>query len=62
MLFRERQRRNVPVKLVMNPWYHTSPGKGLPAQGVPVLDELQLRWFDRYVRGNADRGWLPFLP
>ena len=54
-LLYERLRDNgVPTRLLMGPWYHTNVGDGLPANGVPTLDELELRWFDRYVRGIAD--------
>jgi putative CocE/NonD family hydrolase len=54
LLFHELQQRNVPVKLLMGPWYHTTAGEGLPADGVPIVDEQRLRWFDHYVRGTAD--------
>jgi putative CocE/NonD family hydrolase len=54
LLFQELQRRHVPVKLLMGPWYHTTSGEGLPADGVPSVDELRLRWFDHYVRGDND--------
>ena len=54
LLFHELQRRDVPVKLLMGPWYHTTSGEGLPADGVPSVDELRLRWFDHYVRGGDD--------
>lgn len=56
LLLHALQAENVPVKLLMGPWYHTTAGSGLPADGVPNLDELQLRWFDHYVRGIADPG------
>ena len=56
LLLRELQRRHVPAKLLMGPWYHTTAGAGLPADGVPDLDALQLRWFDHYVRGSEDAG------
>lgn len=64
LMFRELQRRRVPVKLLMGPWYHTTSGEGLPVGGVPTLDELQLRWFDRWVRGVRDPGlnsWGPVV-
>jgi putative CocE/NonD family hydrolase len=61
LLFHELQKRNVPVKLLMGPWYHTTSGEGLPADGVPIVDEQRLRWFDHYVRGTEDRA-LPSLP
>jgi len=56
LLLHELQKRHVPAKLLMGPWYHTTAGAGLPAPGVPSIDELQLRWFDRYVRGSDDPG------
>jgi putative CocE/NonD family hydrolase len=40
----------------MGPWYHITAGNGLPAQGVPTLDELELRWMNHYVKGLADPG------
>jgi putative CocE/NonD family hydrolase len=62
LLLQELQRRGVPAKLLMGPWYHTTAGQGLPADGVPVIDELQLRWFDHYVRGAADPGLSRLAP
>lgn len=61
LLFHELQKRNVPVKLLMGPWYHTTSGEGLPADGVPIVDEQRLRWFDHYVRGTEDQA-LSSLP
>jgi putative CocE/NonD family hydrolase len=62
MMFHELQARNVPVKLLMGPWYHTTAGTDLPAEGVPALNELQLRWFDHFVRGDSDPGLTTFGP
>jgi putative CocE/NonD family hydrolase len=56
LLFDGLQSRHVPVKLLMGPWYHTTAGAGLPADGIPSLDELRLRWFDHWVRGTSDPG------
>jgi putative CocE/NonD family hydrolase len=56
LLFQALWRRHVPVRLVMGPWYHITAGQGLPAQGVPTLDELELRWMDHYVKGMPDPG------
>jgi putative CocE/NonD family hydrolase len=44
----------VPTKLLIGPWTHLAAGNGLPQDGVPDLDHLELRWFDHYVRGIAD--------
>ena len=54
--------RHVPVKMLMGPWYHTTFGQGLPAQGVPGINELALRWFDHYVAGRPDPGLGSFGP
>jgi putative CocE/NonD family hydrolase len=56
LLLHELQKRHVPAKLLMGPWYHTTAGGGLPVPGVPRIDELQLRWFDHYLRGVKDPG------
>ena len=62
LMLHELQKRHVPVKLLMGPWYHTTAGAGLPADGVPSLDALQLRWFDHYVRGDRDPGLVGSAP
>ncbi|MCA1832946.1 MAG: CocE/NonD family hydrolase [Actinomycetota bacterium] len=57
LLFQNLQANGAPVKLLMGPWYHTTPSinPGLPTAGMPyTLDQLELRWMDRYVRGIAD--------
>jgi putative CocE/NonD family hydrolase len=43
----------VPAKLLIGPWTHVEAGfgEGLPADGVPVLNQILLRWFDQYVKG-----------
>lgn len=52
-LIYERLKRHVTTRLLIGPWTHQdgSAGKGLPAQGVPSLDQIALRWFDRYLKG-----------
>ncbi len=49
----ERLKRNVPAKLLMGPWTHLDAafGAGLPVDGVPLLNHIQLRWFDQYLKG-----------
>ncbi len=44
------------AKLLIGPWQHIagSMGQGLPRDGVPSLDDIALRWFDRYLRGEAN--------
>ena len=58
LIYKALRDNGVPTRLLLGPWTHTqgSTGAGLPAQGVPSLDELALRWFDHYVRGVADPG------
>jgi uncharacterized protein len=55
MLYSALRANHVPTRLVLGPWYHVTAGDGLPAQGVPSLQDLELRWDDHYVRGIADR-------
>jgi predicted acyl esterase len=52
-LIYERLKNRVPSRLVMGPWTHLggSSGQGLPADGVPSLSDLELRWFDQYLKG-----------
>jgi putative CocE/NonD family hydrolase len=56
LLFQALRRQHVPTRLMMGPWYHITAGQGLPAQGVPTLDELELRWMNHYVKGLPDPG------
>jgi uncharacterized protein len=63
-MFQALQAQHTPVKLLMGPWYHTTPGTGLPADGVAILDEQQLRWFDHWLRGTPDpalNSWGPVV-
>lgn len=48
----ERLERHVPARLLIGPWTHLEAmaGKGLPVDGLPTLDQLQLRWFDHYLK------------
>ena len=55
-LYQALARQHVPTRLLMGPWYHITAGNGLPAGGVPTLDELELRWMDHYVKGMPDPG------
>ena len=52
-LIYERLKSRVPTRLLIGPWTHTnaSSGAGLPADGVPSLDSIALRWFDQYLKG-----------
>jgi putative CocE/NonD family hydrolase len=56
MLYNALRANGVPTRLLLGPWTHlqAGSGEGLPADGVPVLPELELRWFDHYLRGQPD--------
>lgn len=46
-LWFERLKGRVPTKLLIGPWSHVAAatGEGLPADGVPRLNRIQLMWF-----------------
>lgn len=56
MVFQALQERGVPVKVVLGPWDHLegSSAAEIGEAGYGSIAELQLRWFDRYVRGVPD--------
>ena len=58
LLFENLRRRGVPTKLIIGPWDHAqgSSGAGITEAGMGSLSELQLRWFDHYVKGMDDPG------
>lgn len=58
MLFDNLRRRGVPTKMIIGPWdhLHGSSGADIGAAGMGSLAELQLRWFDHYVKGMPDAG------
>jgi len=58
LLFERLQQQGVPVKMVVGPWNHlqASAGDGLADAGHGSLEELQLRWFDHWVKGMPDPG------
>lgn len=62
-LLYERLKRSVPTRLLMGPWTHLggSGGDGLSEHGLPSLDQLALRWFDRFLMGRraARAGEIP---
>lgn len=57
LLFQALKERGVPVKMVLGPWDHLegSSGADLGDAGYGTLGELQVRWFDHYVKGVPDR-------
>src|SRR6478735_4192096 len=56
LLFENLRERGVPTKMIIGPWDHIqgSSGAEIGKAGYGSLSELQLRWFDRYVRGAPD--------
>ncbi|WP_203336466.1 CocE/NonD family hydrolase [Nocardioides limicola] len=56
LLFESLRTRGVPTKFILGPWDHLqgSSGADVGDAGYGTLAELQLRWFDHYVRGVAD--------
>jgi putative CocE/NonD family hydrolase len=56
LLFENLRKRGVPTKLVIGPWDHLqgSSGAQIGDAGYGSLAELQLRWFDHYVKGMPD--------
>ena len=50
-LLYERLKIRVPTRLLIGPWTHTTVGDGLPADGVPAIDQIALRWLDNYLKG-----------
>src|SRR3954469_1281308 len=53
LIYERLRSRGVPTRLLMGPWTHVngSTGAGLPRDGVPALTSIELRWFDRYLKG-----------
>lgn len=51
--FERIQRNGVPTKLILGPWNHLqgSSGADVGKAGYGTLAELQLRWFDQYLKG-----------
>jgi putative CocE/NonD family hydrolase len=56
LLFENLRKRDVPTKLIIGPWDHLqgSSGAEVAKAGYGTLAELQLRWFDHYVKGMDD--------
>ncbi len=52
LVYENLQKRKVPVKMIIGPWDHlqASGGTGLEKAGYGSLAQLQLRWFDHYVK------------
>jgi putative CocE/NonD family hydrolase len=56
LLFERLRQRGVPTRLIIGPWDHLqgSSGAQVGNAGYGSLAELQLRWFDHYVKGRPD--------
>jgi putative CocE/NonD family hydrolase len=56
MVFQALKDRGIPVKMILGPWNHLQgSGAGdVVKAGYGTIAELQLRWFDKYVRGVSD--------
>ncbi|WP_246942967.1 CocE/NonD family hydrolase [Bacillus pinisoli] len=51
LLYEQLKANGVHTKLLMGNWTHGNYGSGLPANKVPTLDQIALRWFDQYLMG-----------
>lgn len=51
----EAIKNHAPAKLLIGPWEHVQAalGQGLPVDGVPVLNHIELQWFDQYLKGMS---------
>lgn len=58
LLYENLQKRGVPTRMIIGPWNHLQGSSGalVGDAGYGTLGELQLRWFDHYVKGIADPG------
>jgi putative CocE/NonD family hydrolase len=56
LLFENLRERNVPTKFIFGPWDHLegSSGDAIADAGYGNLEELQLRWFDHWLKGTPD--------
>lgn len=56
LLYERLRQRGVPTKMIIGPWDHLqgSSGAEVADAGYGPLNELQLRWFDHYVKGLPD--------
>lgn len=51
LLYERLKQNGITTKLLVGNWTHSDYGSGLPADGVPNLDQIALRWFDNYLKG-----------
>lgn len=62
LMFQALQSQGTPTRLVMGPWAHCAKTTALPADGLPTIRELELRWFDHYLAGRVDDGLSAEVP
>ncbi len=57
LLFENLNKRGIPAKMIVGPWDHLqgSSGADVGKAGYGSLSELQLRWFDHYLKGVSDK-------
>ncbi len=57
LLFENLNKRGIPTKMIVGPWDHlqASSGAGIGDAGYGSLQELQLRWFDHYLKDASDQ-------
>lgn len=57
MIFERLQRNGAPVKMIFGPWDHLegSSGAAVADAGYGSMAELQLRWFDHWIKGRDGR-------
>lgn len=55
--FERLQKNGVPTKFILGPWDHLqgSSGAEVGKAGYGTLGELQLRWFDHYLKGRSGK-------
>lgn len=58
LVFEKLQRNGAPVKMILGPWDHLegSSGKHVVDAGYGTIAQLQLRWFDHWIKGR--KGYL----
>ena len=56
LLYENLRKRGVPTRMIIGPWDHLkgSSGAEVADAGYGPLNQLQLRWFDHYVKGMPD--------
>jgi putative CocE/NonD family hydrolase len=57
LLFEELQRNGAPVRMILGPWDHLEGSSGIDVAdaGYGSIAELQLRWFDHWIKGRDGR-------